>query len=175
MAKILATSPSLSTLSTTASAATPTIAAIGVPVRSLTVASPPEPGSIWSRDRAKTMRVATAMLAIRQAKIEANATTTIRSLANGPIWTSISRNTGLPGPSRNVPTEPGMAMPSSAKMTRPAAPDTATERSIARGAARRGSFVSSARSAAPSQPRRTYTGSSPASATVVNVMLPPPT
>lgn len=48
-----------------------------------------------------------------------------------------------------------MAIASRAKTTKPMIPETTTERNMARGAALRGSTVSSARSAAPSHPSST--------------------
>src|SRR5712692_9432104 len=109
------------------------------------------------------------MLAIRADRNAMKATTTIRSATKLPKWYRNMKMIGDPVTPSAFLTPVGMAIEKIAKMTNPAAVEIQTVRNIAFGAVRRGSRVSSARSADPSQPISVYTGSRTASMTDVKV------
>ncbi len=73
-----------------------------------------------------------------------------------------------------VDTLPGIAISKIMNSTNPPIAETSSDCIIVRGAVRRGSFVSSARSAQPSQPIRVKIGSSAARPRLVALNDPPP-
>src|SRR5580692_2219217 len=155
IAVTLAASPEERKLTPMVTSPTAMIVMIGVRVTGWTLLQMAEPGSMLSRPSAKPVLVATVMLASRQEKIEMNATTWMASEPPPPKCTWKRWTTGLKVVELTVVLMlPGIAMARMANTTKPAMPEIRQERIIALGAMPRGSVVSSARSAEPSQPSR---------------------
>src|SRR3984885_12780943 len=135
---------------------------MGVAVFSFTLDQVLENGSMLSRASEKLVLVAQVMLASRQESIATKAMTCSRSAAQPPKWLEKMATIGLAVPLTVAFRSPGIAIANTAKTMKATAPEMVTARSMARGAMRRGSVVSSARSAEPSQPASVHTGSSSA-------------
>lgn len=100
-----------------------------------------------SRASEKLVLVAQVMLASRQESIAMNAMTWSRSAAQPPKWSEKMATMGLAVPLTVALMSPGIAIANTTYTMKATAPEIVTARSMDLGAMRRGSVVSSARSA----------------------------